>query len=53
LEEASSLKTKLTDALWFEMVWSKALAQAASETGLDVFSEVCPWVTDEILGQEF
>ncbi|PZN70566.1 MAG: DUF29 domain-containing protein [Candidatus Methylumidiphilus alinenensis] len=53
LEEAPSLKAKLTDARWFDMVWSKALAQAASETGLDVFPEVCPWVTDEILGQEF
>ena len=53
LEEAPSLKAKLTDVRWFDMVWSKALAQAASDTGLDVFPEICPWVTDEILGQEF
>jgi len=53
LEEAPSLKAKLTDVRWFDMVWSKALAQAASDTGLDVFPEICHWVTDEILGLEF
>ena len=53
LEEAPSLKGKLTDPRWFDMVWAKALAQAASETGLEVFPEDCPWTTEEILGAEF
>jgi hypothetical protein len=53
LEEAPSLKGKLTDPRWFDMVWAKALAQAASETGLDVFPEECPWTAGEILGEGF
>ena len=53
LEEAPSLKGKLTDPRWFDMVWAKALAQAVSETGLDVFPDVCPWTTEEILGEGF
>lgn len=53
LDEAPSLKSKLTDPRWFDMVWAKALAQAVSETGLDVFPDVCPWTTGEILGDEF
>jgi len=53
LEEAPSLKGKLTDPRWFDMVWAKALAQAASETGLEVFPEDSPWTTEEILGAEF
>lgn len=53
LDEAPSLKSKLTDPRWFDMVWAKALALATSETGLDVFPEVCPWTTAEVLGHDF
>ncbi len=53
LEEAPSLSSKLTDPRWFDMVWAKALALAVSETDLEVFPEICPWTTAEILGQDF
>ena len=53
LAEAPSSKTKLDDPRWFDVVSAKALAQAVSETGMDVFPEVCPWSADEVLGMEF
>ena len=53
LDEAPSLRGKLSNARWFDMVWSKALAQATNETGLDVFPEVCPWAMDEILAADW
>lgn len=50
LGESPSLKPKLADALWVDMVWSKAMAQAISETGLDCFPTACPWdLTSQIL----
>jgi hypothetical protein len=53
LDEAPSLKSRLTDPRWLDMVWAKAVAQAVSETDLDIFPEICPWTTAEILGQDF
>jgi hypothetical protein len=35
------------------VVWAKALAQAVSETGLDVFPEVCPWTMEQVLDDSF
>lgn len=50
LDESPSLAPKLQEPRWLDMVWSRALAQAVSETGLDCFPEECPWaVQDEIL----
>ncbi len=53
LDEAPSLKPKLTDPAWMKVVWAKAVAQAVNETGLDVFPEVCAWPVETILSQEF
>ena len=53
LDETPSLRGKLSDARWFDMIWSDALAQAANETGLDVSPEVCPWAMDEILAADW
>jgi hypothetical protein len=53
LVESPSLKSKLMDSAWLDVVWSKALALATSETGLDVFPETCAWPVDDILSQEF
>ncbi|MBK1718950.1 DUF29 domain-containing protein [Thiocystis violacea] len=47
LEETPSLRPKLLEPRWLDMVWSKAVAQAVSETGLDSFPETCPWLIDE------
>lgn len=53
LRQTPSLKTTLEDAEWLDLVWSKAVVAAASETGLDTFPETCPWPMSEVLSQEF
>lgn len=52
LNETPSLKAKLADTDWLDGVWSDAVSQAVSETGLD-FPEVCPWTTQEVLAQDW
>lgn len=49
LDEAPSLRTKLSEARWVDMVWAKAVAQANEETGIDTFPETCPWNDADIL----
>lgn len=49
LDEAPSLRGKLVEARWLDMVWSKAVAQAGDETGIDTLPEVCPWDMAEVL----
>ncbi|AWK42099.1 DUF29 family protein [Photorhabdus laumondii subsp. laumondii] len=53
LKESPSLKTKLNDSDWVDVVWSKAVASAMNETGLDVFPDVCIWGMSQILSPEF
>jgi hypothetical protein len=53
LVETPSLKAKLNDAAWLDVVWAKAVAQAVTETGLDVFPEDFPWTVEQTLSQEF
>jgi hypothetical protein len=53
LKETPSLKNKLTDNDWLDVVWSKAVAQAVSETGLDVFPEECPWTKEQVMSNDF
>ena len=50
LDESPSLRGKLTEARWIDLVWTKGVALAVTDTGLDCFPEECLWsVTDEIL----
>jgi hypothetical protein len=50
LEETPSLRAKLAESRWVDVVWSKGVALAVSETGLDCFPETCVWsMDDEIL----
>ena len=53
LMETPSLKSRLTDPSWFDVVWAKALAQAVAETGMDVFPDVCPWDIAQIMDPDF
>jgi hypothetical protein len=53
LSETPSLKTKLGDAAWLDMVWARALAQATVETGLDVYPDICPWPVELALTADF
>lgn len=43
LKETPSLKDKLTDQEWLDVIWTKAVAQVVTETGLNGFPEACPW----------
>ena len=52
LDESLSLVPKLQEPRWLDMVWARAVAQAVSETGLDVFPDECPWaIHDEVLNE--
>jgi hypothetical protein len=53
LKQVPSLKAKLSDAEWWEVVWGDAISQAASDTGIGDFPESCPWTFDEIMNPEF
>jgi hypothetical protein len=53
VRKTSSLKSLLGDTEWRDVVWSKAVAVAAEETGLDAFPDTCPWSVEHILSPEF
>jgi hypothetical protein len=53
LNESPSLRPYLNDEKWMDVIWSKSVAQAVSETGLDCFPETIPWGLDEILSADF
>jgi len=46
LEESPSLRVKLQDGIWLDMVWAKAATLAATETGLDCFTDAV-WSTSQ------
>jgi len=53
LKEVPSLKVKLDDVQWLEIIWGDAVYQASKETGLDNFPEICPWSVSDILSDEW
>lgn len=53
LKESPSLKAKLNDTGWFEVIWAKAVAIAASETGLEDLPDECLWSVATVLDAEF
>jgi hypothetical protein len=54
LDQSPSLRAKLQEPRWVDMVWARAVAQAVNETGLDCFPEQCPWIVeDEILAEDW
>jgi hypothetical protein len=53
LKQVPSLKAKLSDAEWWEVVWGDAISQAARDTGIGDFTESCPWIFDQIMNPEF
>ena len=53
-EQAALLRSgKLSEIDWLDVVWSKAVALATAETGLDVYPENGIWETQQILSQTF
>jgi len=53
LKQVPSLKAKLNDAEWWEVVWGDAVALASKETGLQEFPEICPWVFEQFMDTGF
>ncbi|RLM24472.1 hypothetical protein BIY29_08700 [Brenneria alni] len=53
LKESPSLKTKLNDPDWYDVIWSKAVAIAANETQLENLPDEQIWTVDEVLYSEF
>lgn len=53
LKRTPSLKARLNDAEWLEIIWGNALTQAMNETVLDVFPDECPWSLEQILDEQF
>jgi hypothetical protein len=51
LKKTPSLKVSISDSAWLDSVWSDAVAQVTSETGLDVFPDACPWKMDTVLSE--
>ncbi|MDO9105340.1 MAG: DUF29 domain-containing protein [Methylovulum sp.] len=49
LKQAPSLRAKLMDADWLEIVWGDAVYQATKETGLDHFPDTCLWPVEDML----
>ncbi len=46
LTETTSLRAKLQDPDWLDMIWARAVALAVTETGLDCFPDTCDWSMD-------
>jgi len=53
LKQVPSLKSKLYDSEWLEIVWGDAVYQASKETGLDDLPETCPWSIEDILADNW
>ncbi len=53
LKQAPSLKAKLDDTEWLEIIWGDAIYQASEETGLDNFPETILWSIKDILTAEW
>jgi len=53
LRQVPSLRTKLDDTEWWEIIWGDAVYQASKETGLDNFPEMCTWSINNILSDSW
>lgn len=54
LKGSPSLSANLSEPRWRDMVWSSALAEVVTETGLDGLPPTCPWsLADEVLADDW
>lgn len=53
INETPSLRPRLNDPAWWADIWDDATAQAALETGLADFPEICPWSAAQVLDQKW
>ncbi len=52
LKESPSLHAKLNEPEWMEVIWARAVAMAANETGLDCFPDESLWSVEEIFSPD-
>jgi hypothetical protein len=53
LKNTPSLKVSINDTEWLEDAWGDAVSITIHETGMDCFSEVCPWTIANILSEDW
>ena len=53
LKQVPSLKTKLNDSEWWDVIWGDAVYEATKETGLDTFPETQIWSVENILSDSW
>jgi hypothetical protein len=53
LKDTPSLRNKLIEGDWLQMVWKRAVSIAATETGLVDFPSSCPWSMADILKENW
>lgn len=53
LQRTPSLKARLQDPEWLDLVFGNAVTQAMSETGLDCFPDSCLWTLEQIMDSDF
>jgi hypothetical protein len=53
LKQVPSLKAKLNDAEWWEVVCGDSVTLAAKETGIGMFPVSCPWTFGQIMDVNF
>ncbi|WP_144157537.1 DUF29 domain-containing protein [Paraburkholderia sp. BCC1885] len=51
LDDSPSLCSAIDEPRTFQSIWADALAQAATENGLDWFPSECPWTIDDVLSE--
>ncbi|MGF6727746.1 hypothetical protein P3T43_007138 [Paraburkholderia sp. GAS41] len=53
LDDSPSLRARIDEPRTFPLIWADALAQAATENGLDWFPSECPWTIDDVLSEDW
>ena len=53
IKQVPSLKQKLNDPDWLDVVWSDAITLAIKEAGIGDFPDYCPWVMTDILSTDW
>ncbi|CAK0773399.1 conserved hypothetical protein [Gammaproteobacteria bacterium] len=53
VKQVPSLKQKLADPEWLDVVWADAVTIAIKETGEGDFPEMCPWTMENVLSPDW
>jgi len=53
LKKTPSLKVSVNDLEWLEDAWGDAISITINETGMSNFPESCPWLTEDILSENW